>query len=1032
MALDDGHHFTSSSLPTPSDTSFPTLSKVDSRQSSRLAWYTPFPSTSSAPLHARTDSSNLGQDETGKVNDFEEHPMIDTKRFTPNLHASLVAEILSLRRDIEAKNASLSNLEENLHSCKADNGQLSATVASQEKEVRSAKKQMQLLENGTLTALDDMAKERDSAVDKLAETRKRLEMSKKTVRARDEEVKRNNILWAQDKQNWDNERCAMERRIHVTEGRLKTTIAEFAAMQSNCQTITSTGSDAEEGAGDTWFSNWSDIISTRSSSVRGRKNLSDLSHNTYDSSDLAALRASTALDLNRTEKMASNNLSLADELGSEKPDEDPLVETAEDICSPDALPEETSLYERRLSNQFQDKKARKVLGLLTMANERDLYEETISEQTTAAVNKNSDSDATKRDHVALSQDAATQFSPSSSPPPVIEMPENSEKFTEKPPNAEHAANQSRKRVSALPVVCEQTSSTKADAPLPLPMVSSACQTIGLPESPALIPIIALEPTKVEDMPISMLPETTSRATQTAPEEILIAQQADHRNQLSRVTVPVIAIHPPGSRPQSSHNNVKLPPRTKNVGCQVSMERCWSSSSVAVQTEEIRVDKRPLNILPRSTSATTTSKLQLQGGTRPRPGATGQSQLHLKDPPAIGISRPRKRSNETKVLEFDQEKFNDKGLIKNEGQSPGSIDKSDIASRLSDQNSLRKVVDLSDDNDFPDIAPIRKTLSKVQNSWKLVPATMNAALPYHEMGRPVSGIQELDDDALEAETSETRTIEAKETAVAPAPGPGMGTSAKILSARGPEIRKTVLRSNGALAQTRQRSPSAPGPSTASTTVPPPFPVPTRSSSRKLPISNSEGAESPTPFTTSFITGARPRPRIKPPTRNPLRKVRSAAAVPKFTQSQSGQSNAQSSAAPSPSHTPLASPRFLGMFRSESTPQHSSNASQQYSVISEAPEPSVEPPSHATSVVDAIAQTMVGEWMWKYTRRRKSFGITESSQAEFDEARLNGEGGSGGVRHKRWVWLAPYERAVMWSNRQPTTGPALLGKSGRKCR
>jgi hypothetical protein len=50
------------------------------------------------------------------------------------------------------------------------------------------------------------------------------------------------------------------------------------------------------------------------------------------------------------------------------------------------------------------------------------------------------------------------------------------------------------------------------------------------------------------------------------------------------------------------------------------------------------------------------------------------------------------------------------------------------------------------------------------------------------------------------------------------------------------------------------------------------------------------------------------------------------------------------------------------------------------------------------------------------------------------RTNGEntGGNGGIRHKRWVWLAPYERAIMWSSKQPTSGPALLGKSGRKCK
>jgi hypothetical protein len=74
---------------------------------------------------------------------------------------------------------------------------------------------------------------------------------------------------------------------------------------------------------------------------------------------------------------------------------------------------------------------------------------------------------------------------------------------------------------------------------------------------------------------------------------------------------------------------------------------------------------------------------------------------------------------------------------------------------------------------------------------------------------------------------------------------------------------------------------------------------------------------------------------------------------------------------------------------------------------------------TGVVDAIAQTMVGEWMFKYVRRRTSFGVSESNGKD-----------DNGDRHKRWVWLAPYERAILWSSKQPSSGSALMGKTGRK--
>jgi hypothetical protein len=30
----------------------------------------------------------------------------------------------------------------------------------------------------------------------------------------------------------------------------------------------------------------------------------------------------------------------------------------------------------------------------------------------------------------------------------------------------------------------------------------------------------------------------------------------------------------------------------------------------------------------------------------------------------------------------------------------------------------------------------------------------------------------------------------------------------------------------------------------------------------------------------------------------------------------------------------------------------------------------------------------------------------------------------------VWISPYERAILWSSKQPTSGSALMGKSGRK--
>ncbi len=73
-------------------------------------------------------------------------------------------------------------------------------------------------------------------------------------------------------------------------------------------------------------------------------------------------------------------------------------------------------------------------------------------------------------------------------------------------------------------------------------------------------------------------------------------------------------------------------------------------------------------------------------------------------------------------------------------------------------------------------------------------------------------------------------------------------------------------------------------------------------------------------------------------------------------------------------------------------------------------SVNSSSSQTSVVDAIAASMIGEFMWKYVRKRKTFG---GPDAPPDVARAAEEASlaSHGVRHKRWVWISPYERSIL---------------------
>jgi hypothetical protein len=251
------------------------------------------------------------------------------------------------------------------------------------------------------------------------------------------------------------------------------------------------------------------------------------------------------------------------------------------------------------------------------------------------------------------------------------------------------------------------------------------------------------------------------------------------------------------------------------------------------------------------------------------------------------------------------------------------------------------------------------------------------------------------------------------------------------------------------KTRARSPSEPSLSgSAGSSIAPPFPVPIRLSSRKLPLHGSDGPPSPTRSAGRQFSdrGARTSLHRRPT----LRRVRSAAAM---SQSDLAE-RPETLSSPTRSTSPFTadSPTAYAAYRPPPMPfdditapreRRAANTSQKRTSHHRAAVPSmnwnheredstggVQP----TSVVDAIAQTMVGEWMFKYVRRRKSFGMGESKEPwegkNPDEVSANIT--NSGVRHKRWVWLAPYEGSIMWSSKQPTNGPALLGKSGRKCK
>ncbi|KAF7798463.1 hypothetical protein EIP86_009684 [Pleurotus ostreatoroseus] len=117
----------------------------------------------------------------------------------------------------------------------------------------------------------------------------------------------------------------------------------------------------------------------------------------------------------------------------------------------------------------------------------------------------------------------------------------------------------------------------------------------------------------------------------------------------------------------------------------------------------------------------------------------------------------------------------------------------------------------------------------------------------------------------------------------------------------------------------------------------------------------------------------------------------------------------------STTSLTSGDHMSGGRSES--QHSSVSSERYEQeqrsqeVSGTPDRTVRPAGGSTdpTVIHAITQTMIGEFLYKYTR--KTIGK-----------------GHGEKRHKRFFWVHPYTRTLYWSSADP--GSANVSESSAK--
>lgn len=1022
-------------LPSPSDTPYASLSRRTSRYS------TPSTEVASSPAPFPPDP----QDDIEDANNEEDISILDPRRFTPTLHASLVSEILNLRRELDSKHKFIEDLETNLQTVRNENDSLADQLSSSTKESRAVKRQLQQLENGTLSALEEIAGERDKIREANSDLKQRLETTQRKLRGQEDDSTRVHDMWAREKEVWAGEKRTLERRVHISESRLKMLLDELA-MQEAAHEEAGMDSEGEDLPRDSGVGHDSDTASIRSSPqrrpstriARHSRNLSNGSFRSIGRGYRMSLMSGTGSEGHGR----LNGPSLADELVFDEEEED-LGELELDS---DDFPENEMRARRALESRqsmCQDEKAKRILGLSIESQQAN--KDALPAVTEFEAPKTNGT--TARSSITVTpQEIQLIFPPSKpqyvdtgiqpSPPPSPVRPETAGSIESTVPIkanesttsiVEVEANQSRKRVSAAPGSQSQLHAAQP----PRVMTSTSSQTIEQPLSPPATPKIVI-PTSQSPISPVFKPEVASVSTQTESVEEAETRASPPKRAPPPLPIPIpsIAIHAPTSAPPSPKEPI-LPPGTKNVSTQTSSDMTSNMQSTGMQTEPIRIDKRPVKLPPHLLPSAISSKPGTPEPGKERSSASSVSRKDSHQPfsesqeKAKTTAVPSARQDLMSLLEKTTDKKIEDRYPGNNDNGPLARDKDSALSRPFRTSSLFAGFDgPSSDEEDHDVDGSDDEFRAPQYSTPMLSSrNLKNGRVFNNPPTPVPEDKEVVSTSRPSEDSvgSNRIMSNRSSLEKPAK---VGKPLRNSLTRQPSIRRSAMIQNGTAAHMRSRSPSLGSIGSNSYVQKPPFPVPTRSSSRNKPLSKSEGSQSPTPRSSGAFAGRRPYGTRPHQRKDSLRKVRSAAVIQK-----SGRSRSRSPPLPetpvmppSPQLPPLPNDLITGRAFGH---RHQLSTNTSYTGNG-----SVGSAGYQTSVVDAIAATMVGEWMWKYVRKRKTFGGPESpadlARAGEDAAIIAGNG----VRHKRWVWISPYERSVLWSSKQPTTSSALIGKSGRK--
>ncbi|KAL1310968.1 hypothetical protein AAFC00_001188 [Neodothiora populina] len=969
---------------------------------------------------------------------------MDPKRFTPTLHASLVSEILTLRRELESKHRFIDNLEVNLDSVKTENESLSEKLAQSAKDARLADQRFKTLEDGTLDAVEDLARERDAAKQMNRDLKSRIETLNRTIKSQEEQSVKSQQSWQKEKQSWENERRQLETRIHVTEGRLRTVVEEMTSQRTAAEEDLSDRA-SERGSStfkDSGLGNDSDTGSVSShKTIRHGRNPSNFSI------------ASVAPSLDSPKKSIVST-SLADELGFDEEDDD--YDLDESDHDDDELLSDIRLGASpgHRSMVMAGSKAKKILGLTNESRDKRTSGE-FKRRTIADVFRSSTTSLSSlsgsTSGSTIYRDRRSSPSPtryvdsavqSSRPSSLLDFPVQTDHSTSSMPKSQ---NQSPAKRTLTEI--ESTDSLRYDAPDVEKRASLSDKMFRqniAPLSPPETPILQRDPAHDDnDTPRGTTvsqrdPAHDSKDTpRSTPTYTCTSTQTDYviptpfanplalrRNApVEDLPIPSISIHPPLSTPTSPSQPV-LPPGMVNASAQTEPAAVASTSDAAVQTEGIRIDTRPVKLAPHLLPSTLDTAMQIVAEE-----IAASKRPEIRGPPSLAEGTPRRNMEKLRLkaldlprpvllpVEIDDQKFREDPTA----YSDGSVFTKYKHSRES-----------SDGN----FTSWRDSLPAPERNASDVEAEDDAAMP-PVLARYSSrtGLNSLpktvpEDREISPNHAQFASVTTGRSNNHPRRGSdGSSYGSRPMSSRGRSSSTLSSRSKFGLPS---RSPSPTRGSTsngASThsggTQPPPFPIPSRSSSRARA---STSPNSPTPHETRASSLRQSDHEGSLVRSKSLRKAHSSNTLRSSVRVSPIRRRRRN-----PQLTPIQSMAF------DSTPDfnipdnHTAPSETMiYSPVTEEERteamdgPDRESVSDENdqegAIVDAIAATMVGEWLWKYVRRRKSFVLGDTTPGD--------DGTHGVTRHKRWVWLSPYERTIMWSTKQPNSGSALMGKNGRK--